>query len=101
MDNKNWWIVIGIILITAFFLAYTGTQKDAEMQKPTEEEVSEISDGSVVCTPEQKEAIACTLDYSPVCGDDGTTHSNGCSACASGKIDSYTPGECDTDVVEQ
>jgi putative hemolysin len=47
-----------------------------------------------VCTEEQKQQIACTLEYNPVCGDDGVTYGNACGACASKKIDSWTQGEC-------
>jgi hypothetical protein len=51
---------------------------------------------SVTCTAEQKAAEMCTLEYMPVCGDDGVTYGNKCSACASKAIDSYKPGECPT-----
>jgi eight-cysteine-cluster-containing protein len=47
-----------------------------------------------VCTAEQKAAEACTMEYAPVCGDDGVTYGNKCSACASKKINEYTLGEC-------
>ncbi len=47
-----------------------------------------------VCTSEEKNAEGCTYEYMPVCGDDGITYGNRCSACASKKIDSYVPGEC-------
>ncbi|MFH1591398.1 MAG: Kazal-type serine protease inhibitor domain-containing protein [archaeon] len=46
------------------------------------------------CTDEEKENMVCTMDYTPVCGDDGKTYGNACMGCASGKIDSHTPGEC-------
>jgi putative hemolysin len=48
----------------------------------------------VNCTAEQKTAEACTLEYMPVCGDDRVTYGNKCAACASKKINLYTPGEC-------
>jgi putative hemolysin len=48
----------------------------------------------VNCTAEQKAAEMCTMEYMPVCGDDGVTYGNKCSACASKKINSYTLGEC-------
>ena len=49
---------------------------------------------AVVCSTEDLAAQVCTLDYSPVCGDDGVTYGNACGACASGSINYHVSGEC-------
>jgi PBP1b-binding outer membrane lipoprotein LpoB len=52
------------------------------------------ADNTHVCTEAELSAEVCTLEYDPVCGNDGLTYSNGCVACSSGDITSYTMGEC-------
>jgi len=59
-----------------------------------DEELPPVEDLMVTCTEEQKAAEICTMDYTPVCGDDGVTYGNACGGCASGNIDKYLPGEC-------
>lgn len=60
------------------------------------------------CTPEQKAAEACTLEYAPVCGwfsqdiqcikyPCAQTFGNACGACADEKVEYYTEGECPTE----
>lgn len=61
---------------------------------------------TVVCSPESKQAEACTMQYDPVCGlrqvqcvtspcpPIPETFSNGCAACAEPGVISYTPGSC-------
>jgi len=62
--------------------------------------------GETVCTPEQKAAEICTLEYAPVCGwydpeqiqciryPCAETFGNKCQACAAENVVSWTDGEC-------
>ena len=51
---------------------------------------------SIACTPEEKNADFCTMQYEPVCGSDSRTYGNSCVACQSETVESYTQWECES-----
>ena len=55
---------------------------------------SEENIESIACTPEQKNADVCTMQYEPVCGSDSRTYGNSCVACQSETVETYTMWEC-------
>ena len=67
-------------VLALFTVLFAGCSKDSEY---------------IQCTEEQKSAEVCTLEYFPVCGDNGVTYGNACSACASQNVESYKLGECE------
>ena len=62
-----------------------------EMINSKDEELDE----PIACTPEQKNADFCTMQYEPVCGSDSRTYGNSCVACQSDTVESYTMWECE------
>lgn len=60
-----------------------------------------FSDDMHFCTDEEKKAEICTLEYMPVCGNNGRTYGNKCSACASKEIDFYVQGACEEKTIEK
>lgn len=53
---------------------------------------TEASPGNCEISP-PAEPLMCTMDWRPVCGCDGVTYSNVCSAKAAG-VSEFTEGEC-------
>ena len=83
-------------LFTTVFIVSTISLTIISCKKETESCVSApvITNGSCIDSSLIDSTSDCATVYEPVCGCDGVTYSNSCSATIRGGVTSYVEGEC-------
>lgn len=81
------------ILAVSFMALAACSQEPASTDKGTDTAAAPEASEECVLTP-PAEAMACTMDWNPVCGCDGVTYGNACGAKAAG-VPHFTDGACE------